>query len=67
MFGAKHSKTNRLQKTIECKTNEQSTKCLYCNTEIEIQLGKILALLVVLVVFASTKLALNYITQARCN
>ena len=26
MFGTKHLKANRLQKTIEYKTNEQSTK-----------------------------------------
>ena len=26
MFGTKHSKTNRLQKTIEYQTNEQITK-----------------------------------------
>ena len=24
MFGIKHSKTNRLQKNIECKTNEHT-------------------------------------------
>ena len=29
MFGTKHLKTNRLQKTIEYKTNEQSTKDSY--------------------------------------
>ena len=28
MFGAKNSKINQLQKTIEYKTNEQSTKYL---------------------------------------
>ena len=29
MFGTKHSKTNRLQKTIEYKANEESAKYLY--------------------------------------
>ena len=31
MFGIKHSKINRLQKTIEYQTNEQSTKYSKCN------------------------------------
>ena len=34
MFGTKHSKINRLQKTIEYKTNEQSAKYLNWNIEI---------------------------------
>ena len=29
MFGTNHSKTNRLQLTIEYKTNEQSTQYSY--------------------------------------
>ena len=36
MFVTKHSKTNPLQKTIECKTYEQSTKYSYGKMEIEI-------------------------------
>ena len=39
MFGTKHSKTNRLQKTIECKTNEQSTKYSYWAIPEKIQTG----------------------------
>ena len=41
MFGTKHSKTNRLQKTIEYKTNEQSTKHSNWNMQIEIWPGKV--------------------------
>ena len=37
MFGTKHSKTNRLQKTIKNQTNEKSTK--YWNRKMEIQSG----------------------------
>ena len=36
MFGTKHSKANQLQKTIEYKTNEESTKYSYWNMQIEI-------------------------------
>ena len=35
MFGAKHSKINQLQMTIEYQTNEQSTK--YSNWNMEKQ------------------------------
>ena len=35
MFGTKHSKANRLQKTIEYQKNEQITK--YSNRNMEIQ------------------------------
>ena len=48
MFGTKHSKTNQLQKTIQYKTNEQSTKCLKWNMQIESQVRLVFA------VFAST-------------
>ena len=40
MFGIIHSKTNRLQKTIEYKTNEQSKKYLNWSMHVEIKLGK---------------------------
>ena len=64
MFGTKkHSKANRLQKTIKCKTvNRIGYKIFilkYTNTNYQVQL--------VIAVFASTKLALNYIKQARSN
>ena len=36
MFGTQHSETNRFQKTIECKPNEQSTKYSNWNMEIEV-------------------------------
>ena len=36
MAGTKHSKTNQLQKAIECKTNEQCTKYSNWNMKIEI-------------------------------
>ena len=36
MFGTEHSKTNRLQKAVEYKANEQSTKYLYQNIRIKI-------------------------------
>ena len=62
MFGTKHSKTNLLQKTIECKTNEQYKTFVlkYANRYIN-------RLRLVLAVFASTKLVSNYITRAQCN
>ena len=41
MFGIKLSKTNWLQKTIEHKTIEQSTKYSYWNMQIETQPGKV--------------------------
>ena len=36
MFGTKHSKTNWLQKIIEYKTNELSTKYSNWNIQVEI-------------------------------
>ena len=61
MFEAKHLKTKQLQKTIEYKSNEQSTKYSHWNIQIKIWLGKVGT---VLAVFVSTKLALNYFKQA---
>ena len=36
MFRTKHSKTSRIEKTIEWKTNEDSTEYSYWNMQIEI-------------------------------
>ena len=62
MFRTKHSKTNRLQKTIKYKTNKQNR---LENIHIEMCKQKYNQVRLVLEVFASTKLALNCIKQAR--
>ena len=58
MFGTKHSKTNRLEKTIKYKTNEQNR---LQNIHIEIYKYKDNQVRLILAVFASAKLALYYI------
>ena len=64
MFGTKHSKTNRLQKTIKYKTNEQNR---LQNIHIEIYKYKYNQIRLLLAVFASTKLASYLIKQAQSN
>ena len=54
MFGTKQSKTNRLEKTIKQKTNEQNR---LQNIHIETYKYKYNQVRLVLAVFASTKLA----------
>ena len=71
MFGTKHSKINRLQRTIEYETNEQSTKyeLKYGNTKLlgNKKYNQIKLVLAVFFLPFYTKLALNYMKQARYN
>ena len=41
MFVTKYSKTNRLQKIVEYKANEESTSYSYWNMQIRKKLGKV--------------------------
>ena len=64
MFGTKPSKTNRLQKIVKYKTNEQNSQQ---NIHIEIYKYKYNQVRLALAVFASTKLALYQIKQVQSN
>ena len=59
MFGTNHSKTYGLQKTI-------GTKQMNRIQNIRIKICKYNQVRLVLVIFTSPKLTLNYVTQARC-
>ena len=59
MFGTNHSKTHGLQRTI-------GTKQMKRVQNIRIKICKYNQVRLVLAVFTSSKLTLNYVTQARC-
>ena len=72
MFGTKHSKTNRLQKTIKYQTNEQITKYFelkYGNTKLLGNTKHNLVKLVLAVFFLliCANIPLNCIKQTRYN
>ena len=70
MFGTKHSKTNRLQKTIKYQTNEQKIfELKYGNTKLlgNTKHNQVMLYLQFLFLLICTNIALNYIKQTRYN